>query len=130
MADSTSDGHKRPELGTYLLGKADAAERTRIERHLALCRKCRAECESLTDVVECLVMLSADDRRAIAEEFGVPAQAPVARERRRSASGWHRWPGPDRSTTPAIEVGVTGRGDETIAITDRVVARCDGPRYG
>jgi anti-sigma factor RsiW len=77
VTDSTSDPHLRDSLGLYLLGSLGPRERAEVERHLATCPDCRRESDQLGEVVAALALLSEEEGREVAEEFGVrPADLP------------------------------------------------------
>jgi hypothetical protein len=61
----------RQELGVYLLGAIEPAQRALVDRHLATCAPCRAELAGLAELPALL-------RRVPAEEAGrLPADAPA-----------------------------------------------------
>jgi hypothetical protein len=75
VVDAASDPHQRFELGLYVLGVLGPRERKPIERHLAACDECRLEAETLGEVVAALALFSAQERREIVAEFGLPLAA-------------------------------------------------------
>lgn len=96
--DSTDERHVQLSLGLYLLGALDATERVAVERHLAGCAACRAESEELAGVAAAMALLSPEEGRQIAEEFGPRPPPPPASGR----PGPARPPGrPTGSTRPA-----------------------------
>jgi hypothetical protein len=50
----------RPELGVYLLGAIEPAQRAVVDRHLAICRSCRAELSGLAGLPSLLRRVPAD----------------------------------------------------------------------
>lgn len=53
----------RLDLGAYLIGSLAPAERAQVERHLATCRRCRAELAELAPLPGLLAQLDADEAR-------------------------------------------------------------------
>lgn len=68
MADVVTDGkcaQTRLELGVYLLGAIEPAQRTLVERHLAACQACRAELSDLAGLPSLLRRVPADAVRQL-----------------------------------------------------------------
>jgi hypothetical protein len=77
---SSRNDEFRLQLGLFVLAALPLDEHLEVEQHLTECADCRAECHELSDVPAMFSSLSAEDMRALADEF-----APASRRERR---GW------------------------------------------
>ena len=81
----TGEAHDdiRRELGVYVLGALQPAERSRVEHHLAVCATCRNEVASLAALPPLLGRLPATDGHAEPPAFAAVAER-IAGHRRRT----------------------------------------------
>lgn len=126
------DHHVHTELGAYVLGALDPAERHRVEAHTAACQPCRDELARLSGLPALLDRLSADEVAAdlvdaplaIRRRLDGPIATDVAQLRQSVrrwrvasaaaalvavvAGGWHLAPTPPRDpgddTSPRIDL--------------------------
>jgi predicted anti-sigma-YlaC factor YlaD len=83
----TGDGQCRAahqELGVYLLGAVEPAQRALVERHLAVCPRCRAELAGLAGLPSLLRRVPAGEALRLAPDVAaalgpVPSLAVLAR---------------------------------------------------
>jgi predicted anti-sigma-YlaC factor YlaD len=82
-------GHIRVELGAYLLGALEPADRARVVRHLEACAACRDELVDLAPLPGLLARIPQDEVPADAPSPGRAdaAVAEIARIRRRRRAG-------------------------------------------
>ncbi|MEU4643325.1 zf-HC2 domain-containing protein [Micromonospora sp. NPDC023814] len=85
--------HVQLQLGLYVLGALSSIEAGVVNRHLARCAECRAECAELSEVLTFLPLLSTEDVRSIGNEFAPrtgAAERPPATPAGASSSAPHR----------------------------------------
>ena len=63
----------RLELGVYLLGAIEPAQRARVDHHLATCPSCRAELAALAGLPDLLRRVPADEATELSLEDTIPA---------------------------------------------------------
>ena len=92
-----TDDHVRHELGAYLLGALEPAERRAVEAHLDTCPSCRDEVAQLSGLPSLLDRISAEEATADLPGLGArlasSAQEVALREHarvRRRAARWRR----------------------------------------
>ena len=69
MTDDRQCAQARRELGVYLLGAIEPAQRALVERHLAGCQACRAELSELAGLPSLLRRVPADAVWRLLAEF-------------------------------------------------------------
>jgi anti-sigma factor RsiW len=69
---ASGDEHVRLWLGLYVLGALSTQEHTVVAEHLGRCAQCQAESDELAQVPAFLSLLSDEDVRILADEFGTP----------------------------------------------------------
>lgn len=101
-----TDGHVLDELGAYVLGALDPADRRAVEAHLNACARCRGELVDLSPLPGLLDRLSSDEARrdlvTPVERTGADVLAVAADEARRLRRAVRRW----RLATVAASVAV------------------------
>lgn len=123
----TPDGHVHTELGAYVLGALEPAERRAVEDHVAHCDTCRNELASLSGLPPLLDRLTVEE--ATADLAGVSAE--LAARGRRAAADEHvrlrrhlqRWRLAAVAATLAAVVAVVGSWQPWEASPDRLVAQ-------
>ncbi len=83
--EARDDEHTEDLLGLYALGRLDADEDARVERHLAVCTSCRTLADEGCDAAVLLMSLSADDIPSSTVSPPGPHAAPAQRRRVRPA---------------------------------------------
>jgi predicted anti-sigma-YlaC factor YlaD len=66
----------RQELGVYLLGAIEPAQRALVDRHLAACPQCRAELAGLAGLPSLLRRVPAREALQLAPDVAAPAPSP------------------------------------------------------
>jgi anti-sigma factor RsiW len=66
----------RRELGVYVLGAIEPAQRAQADRHLAACPRCRADLAELAALPALLRKVPAGEARSMLEDAGWPAARP------------------------------------------------------
>jgi predicted anti-sigma-YlaC factor YlaD len=69
---ASGDEHVRLWLGLYVLGALSTQEHAVVAEHLDRCAQCQAESDELAQVPAFLSLLSDEDVRILADEFGTP----------------------------------------------------------
>ncbi len=84
-----AEPHIRESLGLYVLGALADDESDRVEQHLLGCPVCQRELDDLSEASAALTVLTAEDRRAIVEQFGpsAPGPGPVRPSAQRTEPG-------------------------------------------
>jgi anti-sigma factor RsiW len=126
-----NDEHPQLEFGLYVLGALPADEERRLERHLATCAACQAECDDLGEAVVLVSLLSPDDVGSINQLSARPApQRPRAARHRRAVG--RSAGGPGRSAPLMREHGARRRPTRRtrVAVAAAVVMTAIGAGIG
>ena len=94
VSDDVQCAQARQELGVYLLGAIEPAQRALVERHLAACPKCRAELAGLAGLPSLLRRVPVGEALQLVPDVAaalVPSPSLTALARRVSGIRRRRW---------------------------------------
>ena len=74
---ASGDEHVQLWLGLYVLGALSTDEHALVEEHLSRCAQCQTESDELGEVPALLSLLSDEDVRILADEFGTSGPLPA-----------------------------------------------------
>ena len=91
MNDAGACAQVRRDLGVYVLGAIEPAQRARADRHLAACPRCRAELAELAGLPALLRKVEAGEALQLSEGNAGPAGPPLSALLGRVALVRRRW---------------------------------------